>query len=136
MRRDSTKHGSRLDEQLEKETAPLVRGAPTEARAEEYREQEGAGDGEREPSSRRAAPGALGPDAVAARSELSRHLGPSAFPADREGLLVEADANGSPDAVHDAMLRLPADREFGTAYEVWEALGDQVEHVLGRPERR
>jgi hypothetical protein len=123
MRRDSTKHGSRLDGQLEKETAPLVHGAPTEARAEEYREQEGAGDGEREPSSRTAAPGALG-------------LRPSAFPADREGLLAEADANDAPEPVRDALRRLPADRDYGTAYDVWEALGGEVEHVLGRRERR
>ena len=60
MQRDGTKHGPRLDDALKKETESLERGAPVAAHAEEYREQEGAGEGEREPSWRPVPPGALG----------------------------------------------------------------------------
>jgi hypothetical protein len=133
--RDSTKHGPRLDDELKKEVGSLVHGPPTESHKEEWREQEGAADGEPEPSARIAGQGSLGPDNEAARAELSRHLRLSAFPGDRDALLAEAEENHAPEAVLAALHRLPADREFATVYAVWEALGGEVEHVAGRPDR-
>jgi hypothetical protein len=47
--RDSNKHSPRLDDELKKEVASLVEGAPAEAHRQEWREQEGAADDEREP---------------------------------------------------------------------------------------
>src|SRR3954447_15471680 len=79
MERISSKHGPRQDDELAREVESLVRGAPVEARNEEFREKEGAADGEREPSARTVPPGELGPDATAARTELSRFLRLSVF---------------------------------------------------------
>jgi hypothetical protein len=136
MERRSTKHGPRLDDELKKEVQSLSRGAPVEARRDEYREQEGAADDEREPSARTAPPAELALDQPDARSELSRHLRASVFPADRGQLLVEAHENDAPDAVLTALERLPEGRQFATVYEIWEALGGEIEGVQGRPDRR
>lgn len=46
MERRSDKHSPRADEELQKETLSLEQGSPNEARAEEFREQEGPGEGE------------------------------------------------------------------------------------------
>jgi len=133
--RDSTKHSPRLDDELKKEVGSLIHGSPAESRKEEWREQEGAADGEREPSSRTAAPDALGPDGPTARAELSRHLRLSVFPADRDALLAEAEANDAPEPVLRALQQLPESTSFVTVYDVWEALGGEVEHAAGRPDR-
>jgi hypothetical protein len=136
MERDSTKHGPRVDDELKKELSSLSRGAPVEAHREEWREQEPAADGEREPSARTSPPGSFDPEDEDARTEISRHLRLSVFPADRDLLLREARESGAPDAVLAALERLPARQEFGTVYEVWEALGGEVEHVQGRKHLR
>jgi hypothetical protein len=136
VERQSTKHGPRVDDALKKEVESLERSAPVEARRDDYREQEGAADGEREPGARTAPPGQLALDAPDARAELSRHLRPSAFPADRDRLLAEARANNAPAEVVATLERLPEGWDFVTVYEVWEALGGEVEHVQGRRERR
>jgi len=133
--RDSSKHSPRLDDELKKEVGSLTHGAPAESHREEWREQEGAADGEREPSSRTADPNALGPDDASARAELSRHLRLSAFPGDRAGLLAEAERNDAPPPVLDALGRLPEDETYATVYDVWEALGGKVEPVAGRTDR-
>jgi hypothetical protein len=133
--RDSTKHSPRLDEELKKEVGSLTHGSPAESRKEEWREQEGAADGEREPSSRTADPSALGPDGPSARAELSRHLRLSAFPGGRDALLAEAEDNDAPEPVLAALRQLPERTSFATVYDVWEALGGEVEHVAGRPDR-
>lgn len=135
MERDSTKHSPRVDDELKKEVGSLTHGSPAESRKEEWREQEGAADDEREPSSRTGDPHALGPDDASARAELSRHLRRSTFPGDRDALAAEAERNHAPQAVRDALGRLPAGTTFSTVYDVWEALGGTVEHVAGRPDR-
>jgi Protein of unknown function (DUF2795) len=134
VRRESTKHGSRLDEQLKAETRSLEQGAPIESRVEEWREKEGAADGEREPSGR-TRPQGLEPDEVSERSAISRHLRLSAFPADRETLLREARDNKAPDHVLADLDRLPSGVTYGTVYEIWQALGGSVEQIQGRPLR-
>ena len=99
MERRSAKHNPRLDDELKKEVQSLERGAPLEARRDEYREQEGAADGEREPSARTSPPGSLDLGDPDARTELSRHLRLSIFPADRDRLLAEAGDNDAPQPV-------------------------------------
>jgi Protein of unknown function (DUF2795) len=111
-----------------------VRGAPVDSRADEWREKVGAADGEREPSARTRA-GGLGADEVAQRTELSRHLRLSVFPAERDALLEEAEANSAPSNVLADLRRLPAGVTFGTVHEVWAALTGTVETVTGRPLR-
>jgi hypothetical protein len=134
VQRDSNRHNPRLDDELKRETESLVRGAPVESRAEEWREQEGAGDGEREPSARTRA-GGLNADDVAQRRDLSRHLRLSVFPAGCEALLEEAEANNAPAHVLADLRRLPPNQTFGTVHEVWAALTGTVETVVGRPLR-
>ena len=106
--RESTKHGSRLDEALKHETEPLEHGASGESRVREDLEKE-------EPS------GSL-PSAVEARRELSRHLRSSVFPADREALLDEARAEHAPEAVPEEIRALPPGVEFATVHEAWASL--------------
>jgi hypothetical protein len=134
VQRDSDRHSPRLDDELKRETESLVRGAPVESHAEEWREQEGSADGEREPSARTRA-GGLDADEVAQRSNLSRHLRLSVFPAEREALLEEAAANNAPGPVLAELRRLPPDVTFGTVHEVWAALTGTMETVTGRPLR-
>jgi len=126
-------HNPRLDEEMKKETASLTRGAPVEARKDELREQEAPADDEQIVAARTAHPPTLGPDEPTARTELSRHLGLSVFPARQDALLRAAQENHAPEAVLEALRRLPGDVTYHTVYEIWEALGGHVEHVSGRP---
>jgi hypothetical protein len=120
--RDSTKHGPRLDEALKGETRSLEQGAPIEARSREDLEKEGPGDADRDVDARTAPPGSLGSDGVEARRELSRHLRLSAFPADRDALVAEAESQDAPAPVLAALRQLEAGQEFQTVHEVWAAL--------------
>jgi hypothetical protein len=122
MPRDSTKHGPRLDDALKHETRSLEQGAPLESRTREDLEKEGPADDERDADSRTAAPGSLGSDPVEARRELSRHLRRSAFPSDRDGLVLEAEGQNAPEPVLLALRNLPAGEIYSTAHEVWAAL--------------
>ena len=122
MQRDTGKHGPRVDDALAKETRPLVQGAPLEPRAEEWREHEPAADVDQDVTMETAPPGALAASAVNARRELSRHLRLSAFPADREALLTEAEENDAPEPVLAALRNLPSRTEYRTVHEVWAAL--------------
>jgi hypothetical protein len=116
-RRLSTKHAPHLDEELKKEAEPLLQGAPGEARPDEDPSREGAGEDE-QPS---ALEGSFG------RRELSRHLRLSAFPADKAGLLREAEENDAAESLLDLLRALPEGTRYGTVYEVWEALGGETE---------
>ena len=122
MDRDSGKHGPRLDDELAREAASLGRGAPIESRVEESREKEGPGDDERDVDARTGPAARLGADDVEARRELSRHLRPTVFPADRDSLVTEAERNDAPAPVVEALRALPAGTEFRTAHEVWIGL--------------
>ena len=122
MRRETTKHGPRLDDALARETRSLEQGAPIEPRVEEWKEQESPGETERDVDARTAPPGSLGGDDVEGRRELSRHLRASAFPADREALLAEAKSQNAPEPVLAALRQLQASVSYGTVHEVWAAL--------------
>jgi hypothetical protein len=136
MQRQTNKHGRLLDEELKKETQSLERGAPVEAHAEEEREHEPPAEGEPTPASRTAPGEELGPDEVTARTELSRHLRASIFPASREELLAEARENDAPGPVLETLAALPDDVTFANVHDVWVALGGSFETVEGRPARR
>ena len=123
MERESTKHGPRLDEELERETESLVRGAPIESRVEEEREKEGPGEEDHDVDVRTGPAGAFADD-VEARRELSRHLRPRAFPADRDSLVAEARENNAPEPVVELLAGLPGRVRFKTAHEVYAVLED------------
>jgi anti-sigma B factor antagonist len=121
-RRISTTHSPRLDEELARETSALQEGAG--ARAQDEREPEAPYPGEAGDDV-----GASGveEDPVLGRRELSRHLRPSVFPAARAELVAEAEANDAADWVLRLLARLPEGERFGTAFEVWEAAGGELE---------
>lgn len=60
--------------------------------------------------------------------ERARFLTPSAFPADREALVADAEANQAPAGVVERLQALPAGRDFGNVQDIWSALGGTVEH--------
>jgi hypothetical protein len=132
MERGSSKHGPRLDEELDHDTRSLQQGSPVESRAEEERLQEGDGETGPTPDEILETAG-TDPDvdlaAVEARSQLARWLRPSAFPADRGGLLDAARGEQAPETIIEALERLPDGVTYDNVEQVWEALG-------GQPERR
>jgi Protein of unknown function (DUF2795) len=130
LERGSDKHSPRVDEQLEHETRSLQQGSPVESRVEEHREQEGPGDDQPTPSALLTGgrTGSLDLDDAEARSDIARYLDPAAFPADREGLLDNAEANHAPEAVLERLQALPDDRTYQGLPDVWSALGGTAEH--------
>jgi hypothetical protein len=131
MERQSSKHSPRVDEELDHETRSLRQGAPIESRAEEARVQEGEGDTDPTPDEILETTGGepeLSHGEVEARSQLARWLRPSAFPDDRDGLLATARAGQAPDAIVEALGRIPdGAHRYATVEEVWEALGGHAE---------
>lgn len=133
-RRLSSKHGPRLDDQLKHEEDPLLHGPRDGARPDEDEEREGVAEGD--PDVELPGVANLPRVPVLARRELSRHLRPSVFPADRRKLLVEAEENDAPEDILELLRRLPTAGRFGTVYEVWETLGGESEPLPhGRSER-
>jgi hypothetical protein len=132
LERGSNKHSPRVDEQLDHDTRSLRQGAPVESRVEEHREQEGPGEDQPTPDARltggRATAASLDLDDAEARADIARFLTPSAFPADREALLADAEGNHAPAAVVERLQALPAGRAYENVQDIWGALGGTVEH--------
>ena len=130
MERGSDKHSPRVDEQLDHDTRSLQQGAPVESRVEEHREQEGPGEDLPTPQARlhEERSGSLDLDDAEARSEIARFLDPSAFPADRDGLVANAEANNAPEVVLERLRALPGGTTYDALPDVWAALGGTVEH--------
>jgi Protein of unknown function (DUF2795) len=132
LERGSDKHSPRVDEQLERETRSLQQGAPVESRVEEHREQEGPGDDQPTPDARlaggRATAASLDLDDAETRTDIARFLDPSAFPADREALLANAEGNQAPAEVLERLQALPGGRAYENVQDVWATLGGTVEH--------
>ena len=130
----SAKHGPRMDDTLKEEAAPLLGGSPSEPRAQESRAKEPPGEDQPVPGEilgdERSWEGQeLTAAGVAARSELARHLEPSAFPASVEELVEAARRQHAPDGIV-ATLRLPSGRTFQDLQEVWRALGGPDERPV------
>lgn len=122
MERSSDRHGPRVDDDLENLTQSMTRGAPLESRAEEEREQEGPAEGDPVPDA--VLDGR--DDEFQLRSEIARHLEPSAFPASRSELIDVARRERAPDEVLRLLEWLP-DRRYENVASVWEALGGHRE---------
>jgi hypothetical protein len=121
VERGSNHHSPRVDDELAHETQSLVRGAPVEARAEEWRQQEAPADGEPAPDSH------VSVDDIELRSLLAISLRPSAFPGWRDGLIAVAEEEHAEERVLEWLTSLPDDVEFVNVEQVWEALGGQYE---------
>jgi hypothetical protein len=145
MERQGNLHSPRVDDALEHEVESLVRGAPVEARVDEGRAMEDAGDGEPVPQSlvgeRSDAEagdetsGALSHGELVARSELGSHLRPSIFPATRAAVLACAEEEHASTEVLGQLQALP-DGEYGNVQQVWEALGGAREESSGHVEQQ
>lgn len=128
MERGSDKHSPRMDDAMTHDVSGLVSGG-REGRAQEFREQEGPGEGEPTADALVSGGNGGGPggfslshDDLEQRAEIARHLRPSAFPA-RPGALVEtAMAEHAPEWVVDRLSSLP-DGLYDHFEAVWEALG-------------
>ena len=106
-------HGRRLDDELQRESENLTRGAPVETHA--------ADDS---PAPRLDAPSL---DEARARSDLARHLRPSVFPAGPDAIADCAREEHAPADLLDRLTALPPDTYENVA-QVWEALGGHREH--------
>ena len=129
--RGSSKHGPRVDEQLEQEDQPIVQaGQP--AHTEEWRQSEPFEpeylEEELPPGQQPGTPAGLSPADVDRRSDIARWLEPHKFPADRDTMLGYLRDTGAPDEVIDAITSLPAGREFANTADVTRALGIPTEH--------
>jgi Protein of unknown function (DUF2795) len=122
MQRSSDRHGPRIDEDLDRLTQSVTRGAPVESRAEEEREQEGPADDEPVAQAVIHGPG----EDFELRSEIARHLEPSVLPASRDQLIRTARHEQAPAGVLRWLERLP-DGLYPTIESVWEALGGHRE---------
>jgi Protein of unknown function (DUF2795) len=131
LERGSDKHSPMLDEALKRDTASLERGDPTEARSEEFREQEPPADGEPTPDARIRGGGeipgvGLSVDEVNGRAEFARYLERRRFPARPDELAAHAQERHAPDAVVEQLRQAP-DRLYENVAEVWAAIGGRVE---------
>jgi hypothetical protein len=135
VERGSDKHSSMVDEALKHDTASIVRGE-TEARSDEFREQEGPAEGEPTPDARIRGGGeipgvGLSLDDIEGRSELARYLEHRQFPARPEELAAHAEERHVPDAVVEQLRQAP-DRLYENVTEVWVALGGRTEKPRDR----
>lgn len=142
MDRGSDKHSPRLDEEMERETRGLTQGAPADSRAEEWRETEPSGEDEplvsiepdpEAPKSDIAeadddAAGVASPAERDDRATVATYLRRSVFPAKRNQLIREAEANNAPDHVLAELRRLDSETVFANVAQAWSAATGLPEH--------
>jgi hypothetical protein len=133
MDRGSSKHGPRLDDEMEHEVRGHLQGAGAGGRAEEWHEPEPSAEDQPEALDAPAVdrrldaqpPIELTGQEREARSRFGRYLPRAVFPADRTRLLAAARGSNAPDEFVGQLERLDPRRRFVTVAEVWEALGYQ-----------
>ena len=134
MERGNSKHGPRLDEQMEREVEALVHGQPGGGRVEEWHDPEAPGEDQPEtaefPEPGTDRPGGT-PEGISAtqteqRARFAGYLARSVFPADPPALRAAARAAHAPDDVLALLDRLP-DAEYLNVAEVWQAVGGGIE---------
>jgi hypothetical protein len=140
MERQSNLHSARVDDELQHEVSSLTHGAPVEARAEESRIMEDAGDGEpfaqavvgelHDAEGGDEVAGGLSQGEVEARSDLAIHLRPSIFPAGRDAILACAEEMHAPAGLLGQLRALPHG-SYENVQQVWEALGGKREEGSG-----
>jgi hypothetical protein len=132
MERGSSKHGPRLDEELEREVRGLVQ-ADREVRQEEWKSSEPPGEDQPEVDRAPATtltggvPQGLTEADVEGRAELSAVLGMSIWPADVTMIRARAREVHAPDRTFELIDRLPDGRAWQNVAEVWEELTGHTE---------
>lgn len=128
-----TEHGSnktgplRDDEAKKQLQGELSADRPT--RAEEEREPQPPGEDQpgtdRDPEGELVGgtPPGMGPDDVALRAELARHLGRGLYPADRASVLATLRENNAPDRLLAMAADLPQGARFRNVQDIANALG-------------
>ncbi|MBW3589149.1 MAG: DUF2795 domain-containing protein [Actinobacteria bacterium] len=132
MDRETSKHGSRIDDEMKKEVDSVTRGAPVESRAQEGREKEPPGEDQPEVREGPLRSGdhpddALDPEEIENRSNIARFLDQVVFPADRQSLLANAQEHHAPEKIVGQLQQLPEGTQFENVQDVWEALGGHAE---------
>jgi hypothetical protein len=128
----STKHSSRVDEELEHEVQGMLKGERA-TRAEEWREAEPVAEGDpdltADPSGTLVGgtPVGMDADAVVARAELARWLDRADFPSTGPDLVEAARDHRAPDAVVAELERLPEGQTYERIGDVVRALGYPTE---------
>jgi uncharacterized protein DUF2795 len=135
MERGSSKHGPRLDNEMEHEVRGVVQGKPgSVGRVEEWHDPEPSGEDQPEaanlPEPDQDRPGGTPAGITAAqtdqRARFASYLSRSLFPADRDRLRAAAEEAQAPGDVLAAIDRLP-DGEFPNLAEAWAAAGGGIE---------
>jgi Protein of unknown function (DUF2795) len=123
-------HGPRKDDALAQEVRGEVQ-ANRAVRTEEWREPEPPGEDQPDatfaPAGRGHGDGEPDPDDIQLRSDLARHLGRAAFPADRAGLIAEMSGFHAPQQLLDMVATLPEDRRYERLTDLLSQLGLPVE---------
>ncbi|HZU73763.1 MAG TPA: hypothetical protein VE990_13420 [Acidimicrobiales bacterium] len=129
MERESTKHGPRVDEQLEHETAGLLHGDPHQSRSRDDLQQEELPEdaGLIAGATREDVPmpSPLSPSEVELRAELARRLATLTWPVERDRI-VAALGPDLPEELQSWVRRAPGGR-YRTFQELWEAMGGHHE---------
>src|SRR3954451_15274259 len=116
---------------MQHETESLTRGAPVEARIEEFRSAESPGEGDVEVTAvlHTVEEPIMGmpPDELIARSEFATALRPRAFPADAKTLLRVAANEHAPEWVSELLRRIDQVELYENVQRVWEAAGGHRE---------
>ena len=134
MERGNSKHGPRLDEEMEREVRGVLQGQPGSSRTEEWHDPEPAGEDQPEatefpdPELDRpgGAPAGITVGQTEQRARFAGYLARSVFPADPPALRAAARAAHAPDDVLALLDRLP-DAEYLNVAEVWQAVGGGIE---------
>jgi hypothetical protein len=112
MERGSAKHGRRLDEQLRKETRPIVQGGH-DPRAEEWKSAEPSGEDQ---------PVVDLDGAVDERTEVAGLLGKEIWPATGSMIQRRVREQHGPDWALERVDRLPEGRVFDNFADLWASL--------------
>jgi uncharacterized protein DUF2795 len=134
MERGNSKHGPRLDDQMEREVEALLHGRPGGGRTEEWHDPEAPGEDQPEtaefpePGVDRPGGAPAGTDVTDTerRARFAGYLARSVFPADPAALRAAARAARAPDDVLEMLDRLP-EAEYLNVSEVWQAVGGGIE---------
>ncbi|MBK3624407.1 DUF2795 domain-containing protein [Streptomyces asoensis] len=121
MQRGSDRLSVHRDDEMKHELQGLLRsGHPT--RVEEWHDPEPSAEDDPEIWGGPVVPGNPGATLESVRLELARLLGRSSFPADATALVAGLRRKNAPDALVEAVRRLPGKDHYGNVQELTEAL--------------